>query len=45
MDEEIVSNICVWRQPEHPQEAGEEAVDKPYRSGRDKFRHRKRGKS
>ena len=45
MDEEIVSNICVWRQPEHPQEAGKEAVDKPRRSGRDKFRHRKRGKS
>ncbi|MHC4315618.1 MAG: hypothetical protein ACYSW3_24505 [Planctomycetota bacterium] len=45
MDEEIVSNICVWRQPEHPQEAGKEAVDRPHRSGRDKFRHRKRGKS
>jgi DtxR family Mn-dependent transcriptional regulator len=45
MDEEIVSNICVWRQPEHVQEAGKEAVDRPRRSGRDKFRHRKRGKS
>lgn len=45
MDEEIVSNICVWRQPEHVQEDGKEVVDRPRRSGRDKFRHRNRGKS
>lgn len=45
MDEEIVSNICVWRKPEHPQEAGNEVADRPRRSGREKFRHRKRGKS
>ena len=47
MDEEIVSNICVWRQPEHEQEAGKETLAQPDRrdSGRDKFRHRKRGKS
>ncbi len=45
MDEEIASNICVWRQPEHIEEAGEEAVDRPRRRGRDRFRHRKKGKS
>lgn len=45
MDEEIVSNICVWRQPEHMEEAGEEAVDRTRRRGRDRFRHRKKGKS
>ena len=47
MDEEIVSNICVWRQPEHPHEAGKEALAQPDRrdSGRDRFRHRKGGKS
>ncbi|MHC4546087.1 MAG: metal-dependent transcriptional regulator [Planctomycetota bacterium] len=47
MDEEIVSNICVWRQPEHVQEAGKEALAQPDRrdSGRGKFRHRKKGKS
>jgi DtxR family Mn-dependent transcriptional regulator len=47
MDEEIVSNICVWRQPEHVQEAGKEALAQPDTrdSGRDKFRHRKKGES
>jgi DtxR family Mn-dependent transcriptional regulator len=45
MDEEIVSNICVWRQPEHVQKAAEEAVERKNRRGRDRFRHRKKGKS
>ena len=47
MDEEIVFNICVWRKPEHPQEAGKQALAQPdgRDSGRDRFRHRKRGKS
>jgi DtxR family Mn-dependent transcriptional regulator len=47
MDEEIVSNICVWRQPEHLQETGKEALAQPDKrdSERDKFRHKKKGKS
>ncbi len=47
MDEEIVSNICVWRQPEHVQEAGKETLAQPDRrdSGRDEFRHKKKGNS
>jgi DtxR family Mn-dependent transcriptional regulator len=46
MDEEIVSNICVWRTPENLQQTAEEAPAKAggRRKGRDKFRHRKRGK-
>jgi DtxR family Mn-dependent transcriptional regulator len=47
MDEEIVSNICVWREPQNfqPSEA-----DTPGRKGRSyrrrgKFRHGKRGRS
>jgi DtxR family Mn-dependent transcriptional regulator len=46
MDEEIVSNICVWRKPEHQQQTGEETPAKAGGriKGRDKFRHRKRGR-
>jgi len=46
MDEEIVSNICVWREPEHLQAAGKESPDQPSRrsSGWSRFRHRKQGK-
>ncbi len=36
MDEEIVSNICVWREPDHPQPIDKET---PHQPGR--FRHRK----
>ncbi len=47
MDEEIVSNICVWRKPEHLQETGKDELAQPGRrgKGRDKFRHRRRGES
>ena len=45
MDEEIVSNICVWRKPEHPHEAANEVPDRPRRRGRDRFRHRKKDES
>jgi len=44
MDEEIVSNICVWRKPEHPQEGGKETIVQPGRKGRDRFRHRRAGR-
>jgi len=46
MDEEIVSNICLWREPDHLQAAGEESLDQPSRrsSGWGRFRHRKQGK-
>jgi DtxR family Mn-dependent transcriptional regulator len=44
MDEEIVSNICVWRKPEQLQEGGKEAITQPERKGRDRFRHRRAGK-
>ena len=46
MDGEIASNICVWREPEHLQAAGKEALDQPGRKGnqRGRFRHRKRGR-
>jgi len=46
MDEEIVSNICVWRKPEHLQEAGKEALAQPVRrnSSWGRSRHRKQGK-
>ena len=43
MDEEIVSNICVWREPHHPKSGGGEAFARPEgkRSGWGRFRHRK----
>ena len=44
MDEEIVSNICVWRKPEQLQEGVKEAITQPERKGRDRFRHRRAGK-
>ncbi len=44
MDEEIVSNICVWRKPEQPEDDGKEAIEKPGRKGRDRFRHRREGR-
>lgn len=44
MDEEIVSNICVWRKPEQPEADGKEAIEKPDRKGRDRFRHRRAGR-
>ena len=37
MGEEIVANICVWRNPEHSQAAGKEASEKHNR--RERFRH------
>jgi len=44
MDEEIVSNICVWRKPEQSQEDGKETLTEPGRKGRDRFRHRRAGR-
>ena len=44
MDEEIVSNICVWRKPEHPEEDGTETIAQRGRKGRDRFRHRRAGR-
>ena len=44
MDEEIVSNICVWRKPEHPEEDGTETIARRGRKGRDRFRHRRAGR-
>jgi len=46
MDEEIVSNICVWRKPEHLQAVAKEALAQPGGKGNwwNRFRHRKRGK-
>ena len=43
MDEEIVSNICVWREPHHPKSGGGEAFARPSakRRGWGRFRHRK----
>ncbi|MHC4640969.1 MAG: metal-dependent transcriptional regulator [Planctomycetota bacterium] len=41
MDEEIVTNICVWRKPEQPQEDGKEANAQRGRIRRDRFRHRR----
>ena len=47
MDEEIVSNICVWKEPRHFQPAGKETLTRPSRgdSRWGRFRHRKGGKS
>jgi len=44
MDEEIVSNICVWHKPEQPEEDGKEANAQRGRKGRDRFRHRRAGR-
>ena len=44
MDEEIVSNICVWRKPEQLQEEGNETIAQPGRKRRDRFRHRRAGR-
>jgi DtxR family Mn-dependent transcriptional regulator len=44
MDEEIVSNICVWRKPEQLQEGGKETITQPGRKGRDRFRHKRAGR-
>lgn len=47
MDEQIASNICVWREPQHSQPAPKEAPAGPGRSDNrwGRFRHRKKGKS
>ena len=49
MDEEIVSNICVWRDPEHLQPADKDRLapqsGKQSRWSGFKFRHRRRGQS
>ena len=44
MDEEIVSNMCVWRKPEQLREGGKETITQPGRKGRDRFRHRRAGR-
>lgn len=44
MDEEIVSNICVWRKPEQQQGDGKETNLQHGRKGRDRFRHRGAGR-
>lgn len=44
MDEEIVSNICVWRKPEQLQEDGKETIIRSGRKGHDRFRHRRAGR-
>jgi hypothetical protein len=43
MNEEIVSNICVWREPEHLQAVAKEALAQSGRKGSrwGRFRHRK----
>ena len=47
MDEEIVSNICVWRDPNHWQTDETKVTIKPTRkhNGWGRFRHRKEIKS
>jgi len=47
MDEEIVSNICVWREPDHLQSPGKQTLTKQSgkRRGWGKFRRKKTDKS
>ncbi len=44
MDEEIASNICVWRKPEQPEEGRTETIAQRDKKGRDRFRHRRAGR-